>query len=120
MLTLANIHANSKVLVFETCAGLVLGSIMERMGGNIMVWAPRLFFSLQTHSVVFSGPGFGTVIQMFPGEGPVRAGVESFGFPAHFYETLHEFPICHLNALEAGTLNKRPVAGMKLSFWFRC
>ncbi|KAF6719806.1 tRNA (adenine(58)-N(1))-methyltransferase non-catalytic subunit TRM6 [Oryzias melastigma] len=91
MLTLANIHANSKVLVFETCAGLVLGSIMERMGG------------------------FGTVIQMFPGEGPVRAGVESFGFPAHFYETLHEFPICHLNALEAGTLNKRPVAGEKES-----
>lgn len=33
MLTLANVHARSKVLVFETCAGLVLGSVMERMGG---------------------------------------------------------------------------------------
>uniref|UniRef100_A0A8C7XLT6 tRNA (adenine(58)-N(1))-methyltransferase non-catalytic subunit TRM6 n=1 Tax=Oryzias sinensis TaxID=183150 RepID=A0A8C7XLT6_9TELE len=94
MLTLANIHANSKVLVFETCAGLVLGSIMERMGGH------------------------GTVVQMFPGGGPVRAGVESFGFPARFHETLHEFPICHLNALEAGTLDtfaKDPDAGMKFS-----
>lgn len=33
MLSLGNIHANSKVLVFETCAGLVLGAVMERMGG---------------------------------------------------------------------------------------
>lgn len=81
MLTLANIHAGSKVLVFETCAGLVLGSIMERMGG------------------------YGSVIQMYPGGGPVRAGVESFGFPAHFHDMLHEFPICHVNALLAGTLD---------------
>ncbi|XP_028997413.1 tRNA (adenine(58)-N(1))-methyltransferase non-catalytic subunit TRM6 [Betta splendens] len=81
MLTLANIHAGSKVLVFETCAGLVLGAVMERMGG------------------------FGSVIQMYPGGGPVRAGVESFGFPAHFHDTLHEFPICHVNALLAGTLD---------------
>uniref|UniRef100_A0A669E4V6 tRNA (adenine(58)-N(1))-methyltransferase non-catalytic subunit TRM6 n=1 Tax=Oreochromis niloticus TaxID=8128 RepID=A0A669E4V6_ORENI len=90
MLTLANIHAGSKVLVFETCAGLVLGSIMERMGG------------------------YGSVIQMYPGGGPVRAGVESFGFPAHFHDTLHEFPICHVNALLAGTLDtsaKDPTAG---------
>uniref|UniRef100_A0A665V6M4 tRNA (adenine(58)-N(1))-methyltransferase non-catalytic subunit TRM6 n=1 Tax=Echeneis naucrates TaxID=173247 RepID=A0A665V6M4_ECHNA len=81
MLTLANIHAGSKVLVFETCAGLVLGSVMERMGG------------------------YGSVIQMYPGGGPVRAGVESFGFPAHFHDMLHEFPICHVNSLLAGTLD---------------
>jgi len=81
MLTLGNIHAGSKVLVFETCAGLVLGSVMERMGG------------------------YGSVIQMYPGGGPVRAGVESFGFPAHFHNMLHDFPICHVNALLAGTLD---------------
>ncbi len=34
ILTLGNIHAGSKIIVFETCAGLVLGSVMERMGGN--------------------------------------------------------------------------------------
>lgn len=34
MLTLGNIHAGSKIIVFETCAGLVLGSVMERMGGK--------------------------------------------------------------------------------------
>ncbi|KAL0967720.1 hypothetical protein UPYG_G00256030 [Umbra pygmaea] len=92
MLTLGNIHAGSKVLVFETCAGLVLGAVMERMGG------------------------YGSVVQMYPGGGPVRAGVESFGFPSHFHETLHDFPICHVNALLAGTLDTEakdvnPVAG---------
>ncbi|KAM4633189.1 tRNA (adenine(58)-N(1))-methyltransferase non-catalytic subunit TRM6 [Polymixia lowei] len=81
ILTQANIHAGSKVLVFDTCAGLVLGAVMERMGG------------------------YGSVIQMYPGGGPVRAAVESFGFPAHFHDTLHEFPICHVNALLAGTLD---------------
>ncbi|XP_020789385.2 tRNA (adenine(58)-N(1))-methyltransferase non-catalytic subunit TRM6 [Boleophthalmus pectinirostris] len=80
MLTLANIHAGSKVVVFETCAGLVLGAVMERMGG------------------------FGSVVQMYPGGGPVRAGVDSFGFPAHFHNTLHEFPLCRVNALLNGTL----------------
>ncbi|KAM9339714.1 tRNA (adenine(58)-N(1))-methyltransferase non-catalytic subunit TRM6 [Symphorus nematophorus] len=94
MLTLGNIHAGSKVLVFETCAGLVLGAVMERMGG------------------------YGSVIQMYPGGEPVRAGVESFGFPAHFHDMLHEFPICHVNALLAGTLDttaKDPSADSKQS-----
>lgn len=94
MLTLANIHAGSKVLVFETCAGLVLGAVMERMGG------------------------YGSVVQMYPGGGPVRAGVDSFGFPAHFHHTLHEFPISRVNALLAGTLNaagKSPSADEQLT-----
>ncbi|XP_072539224.1 tRNA (adenine(58)-N(1))-methyltransferase non-catalytic subunit TRM6 [Salminus brasiliensis] len=81
MLTMGNIHAGSKIIVFETCAGLVLGSVMERMGGH------------------------GSVIQMYPGGGPVRAGMESFGFPSHFHDTLHEFPLCKVNALLSGTLN---------------
>lgn len=50
-------------------------------------------------------PGYGSVIQMYPGGGPVRAGVESFGFPAHFHDMLHDFPVCHVNALLAGTLD---------------
>ncbi|XP_062406593.1 tRNA (adenine(58)-N(1))-methyltransferase non-catalytic subunit TRM6 [Sardina pilchardus] len=80
MLTHGNIHAGSKVLVFETCAGLVLGAVMERMGG------------------------FGSVIQFYPGGGPTRAGMENFGFPPHFHQTLHEFPLCKVNALLAGRL----------------
>ncbi|PWA27797.1 hypothetical protein CCH79_00000173, partial [Gambusia affinis] len=93
MLTLGNIHAGSKVLVFETCAGLVLGAIMERMGGR---------FSLTS---CVHHPRYGSVIQMYPGGGPVRAGVECFGFPTHFHDMLHEFPICRVNALLAGTLD---------------
>ncbi|XP_042602356.1 tRNA (adenine(58)-N(1))-methyltransferase non-catalytic subunit TRM6 [Cyprinus carpio] len=81
VLTLGNIHAGSKIIVFETCAGLVLGSVMERMGG------------------------YGSVIQMYPGGGPTKAGMESFGFPSHFHQTLHEFPLCKVNALLAGTLD---------------
>lgn len=45
------------------------------------------------------------MIQMYPGVGPVRAGMESFGFPSHFHDTLHEFPLCKVNALLSGTLN---------------
>lgn len=45
------------------------------------------------------------MVQMYPGGGPVRVGVESFGSPSHFHDTLHEFPICHVNALLAGTLD---------------
>uniref|UniRef100_A0A8C5I5P6 tRNA (adenine(58)-N(1))-methyltransferase non-catalytic subunit TRM6 n=1 Tax=Gouania willdenowi TaxID=441366 RepID=A0A8C5I5P6_GOUWI len=95
VLTLANIHAGSKVLVFETCAGLVLGSVMERMGG------------------------YGSVINMYAGVGPVRMGVESFGFPAHFHETLTDFPICNVNALLKGNLDtaaKDATAGMLCNF----
>ncbi|CAJ0963322.1 unnamed protein product [Ranitomeya imitator] len=81
MLTLGNIHAGSKVLVMETCAGLVLGSVMERMGG------------------------YGSVIQMYPGSGPVRAATDCFGFPKSFYKTLYEFPLNKLEALISGTGN---------------
>ncbi|GAA6097883.1 tRNA (adenine(58)-N(1))-methyltransferase non-catalytic subunit TRM6 [Tachysurus ichikawai] len=67
---------------------------------------PGLFFLItETLSFVFSFQGHGSVIQMYPGGGPVRAGMESFGFPLHFHETLHEFPLCKVNALLSGTLN---------------
>ncbi|KAM4770883.1 tRNA (adenine(58)-N(1))-methyltransferase non-catalytic subunit TRM6 [Rhinophrynus dorsalis] len=79
MLTLGNIHAGSKVIVMETCAGLVLGAVMERMGG------------------------FGSVIQMYPGGGPVRAATDSFNFPKSFYKSLHEFPLCKVESLLSGT-----------------
>ncbi|XP_030052166.1 tRNA (adenine(58)-N(1))-methyltransferase non-catalytic subunit TRM6 isoform X2 [Microcaecilia unicolor] len=78
MLTLGNIHAGSKVIVMETCAGLVLGAVMERMGG------------------------YGVVIQMYPGGGPVRAATDCFGFPKSFSDTLHEFPLSKVNSLLSG------------------
>lgn len=136
MLTLANIHAGSKVLVFESCSGLVLGAVMERMGGmsvrtfpwclsvrpndynffyNVFSFCAFLFVSsLYNYPLFPPHPGYGSVIQMYPGGEPGRAGVESFGFPAHFHDMLHGFPICHVNALLAGTLDttaKDPSAG---------
>lgn len=128
MLTLANIHAGSKVLVFETCSGLVLGAVMERMGGtSVILWTylvdlsslvsfrASLFVSPLYNNPVFPPhPGYGSVIQMYPGGEALRAGVESFGFPAHFHDMLYEFPTRHVNALLAGTLDtaaKEPSAG---------
>lgn len=117
MLTLANIHAGSKVLVFETCSGLVLGAVMERMGGtsihsNLPFARENLNFCvhlsvLYNHPLISPHQGFGSVIQMYPGGEPLRPGVDSFGFPSHFREMLHEFPICHVNALLTGTLNTK-------------
>ncbi|XP_018119886.1 tRNA methyltransferase 6 S homeolog isoform X1 [Xenopus laevis] len=83
MLTMGNIHAGSKVIVMETCAGLVLGAVMERMGG------------------------LGSVIQMYPGGGPVRAATDSFGFPKSFYKGLYEFPLSKVESLHTGTYSCR-------------
>lgn len=35
MLTLGNIRVGNKMIVMEICVGLVLGVMMERMGGKI-------------------------------------------------------------------------------------
>ena len=35
MLTLANVRADSKVVVMETCRGLLLGATLERLGGRM-------------------------------------------------------------------------------------
>uniref|UniRef100_UPI00398F1703 tRNA (adenine(58)-N(1))-methyltransferase non-catalytic subunit TRM6 n=1 Tax=Pristiophorus japonicus TaxID=55135 RepID=UPI00398F1703 len=75
MLALGNIHAGCKVIVAETCAGLVLGAVMERLGG------------------------FGSVVHMYPGSMPIRAAMENFGFPKSFYSHLYDFPINNLNSL---------------------
>ncbi|MEE6474369.1 hypothetical protein FKM82_010359 [Ascaphus truei] len=83
MLTLGNIHAGSKVIVMETCAGLVLGAVMERMGG------------------------FGSVIQMYPGGGPVRAATDCFGFPKSFYKNLYELPLNKAESIVSGTFSYR-------------
>ncbi|NWI00183.1 TRM6 methyltransferase, partial [Tichodroma muraria] len=79
MLTLGNIHAGNKMIVMETCAGLVLGAVMERMGG------------------------YGSIIQMYPGGGPVRAATSCFGFPKPFFDNLHEFPLSKVQSLLSGT-----------------
>ncbi|XP_061478486.1 tRNA (adenine(58)-N(1))-methyltransferase non-catalytic subunit TRM6 [Rhineura floridana] len=87
MLTWGNIRAGNKMVVMETCAGLVLGAIMERMGG------------------------YGSIIQMYPGGGPIRAATSCFGFPESFFHTLYEFPLSKVDSLLSGTfsLKKLPL-----------
>ncbi|XP_008941760.1 PREDICTED: tRNA (adenine(58)-N(1))-methyltransferase non-catalytic subunit TRM6 [Merops nubicus] len=81
MLTLGNVRAGNKMMVMETCSGLVLGAVMERMGG------------------------YGSIIQMYPGGGPVRAATSCFGFPKHFFDNLHEFPLSKVDSLLSGTFS---------------
>nr|XP_035154221.1 tRNA (adenine(58)-N(1))-methyltransferase non-catalytic subunit TRM6 isoform X1 [Callithrix jacchus] len=81
MLTLGNIRAGNKMIVMETCAGLVLGAMMERMGG------------------------FGSIIQLYPGGGPVRAATACFGFPKSFLSGLYEFPLNKVDSLLQGTFS---------------
>ncbi|XP_069788524.1 tRNA (adenine(58)-N(1))-methyltransferase non-catalytic subunit TRM6 [Narcine bancroftii] len=81
MLAFGNIHAGCKVIVVETCAGLVLGSVMERLGG------------------------YGSVVHMYPGSMPIRAAMENFGFPNSFYKHLYDFPINKLNSLLSGSIS---------------
>ncbi|XP_048204784.1 tRNA (adenine(58)-N(1))-methyltransferase non-catalytic subunit TRM6 isoform X2 [Perognathus longimembris pacificus] len=81
MLTLGNIRAGNKMIVMETCSGLVLGAIMERMGG------------------------FGSIIQLYPGDGPVRVATACFGFPKSFFSGLYEFPLNKVDSLLNGTFS---------------
>lgn len=81
MLTLGNIRAGNKMIVMETCAGLVLGAMMERMGG------------------------FGSIIQLYSGGGPVRAATACFGFPKSFLSGLYEFPLNKVGSLLNGTFS---------------
>ncbi|XP_004697902.1 tRNA (adenine(58)-N(1))-methyltransferase non-catalytic subunit TRM6 [Echinops telfairi] len=81
MLTFGNIRAGNKMIVMETCAGLVLGAMMERMGG------------------------FGSIIQLYTGGGPVRAATACFGFPKSFLNGLYEFPLNKVDSLLNGTFS---------------
>lgn len=42
---------------------------------------------------------------MYPGGGPVRAATSCFGFPKHFFNNLHEFPLSKVDSLLSGTFS---------------
>lgn len=46
---------------------------------------------------------------MYPGGGPVRAATSCFGFPKHFFENLHEFPLSKVDSLLSGTFSTEAV-----------
>lgn len=53
----------------------------------------------------FPSPGYGSIIQMYPGGGPVRAATSCFGFPKAFFDNLHEFPLSKVQSLLSGTFS---------------
>ncbi|XP_076463840.1 tRNA (adenine(58)-N(1))-methyltransferase non-catalytic subunit TRM6-like [Babylonia areolata] len=80
LLCYSNVMSGSTVAVVESCHGLVLGTVMERMGGC------------------------GRVIHLFPGNDMNRHVVSEFNFPEDQMKTLLEFPLNKLASLEDGTL----------------
>lgn len=53
----------------------------------------------------FPPTGYGSIIQMYPGGGPVRAATSCFGFPKPFFDNLHEFPLSEVRSLLSGTFS---------------
>lgn len=53
----------------------------------------------------FLNPGFGSIIQLYPGGGPVRAATACFGFPKSFLSGLYEFPLNKVDSLLNGTFS---------------
>lgn len=37
ILTQANVRSTAKFMVVESCSGLVIGSVLERLAGNVLV-----------------------------------------------------------------------------------
>ena len=56
-------------------------------------------------SVSFIFSGFGSIIQLYPGGGPVRAATACFGFPKSLLSGLYEFPLNKVDSLLNGTFS---------------
>ncbi|EPY79157.1 tRNA (adenine(58)-N(1))-methyltransferase non-catalytic subunit TRM6 [Camelus ferus] len=54
---------------------------------------------------LFPFKSFGTIIQLYPGGGPVRAATACFGFPKSFLSGLYEFPLNKVDSLLNGTFS---------------
>ncbi|XP_053402185.1 tRNA (adenine(58)-N(1))-methyltransferase non-catalytic subunit TRM6-like isoform X2 [Mercenaria mercenaria] len=76
ILTMGNIHANSTVMVVESCLGLVTGAVLERLGG------------------------FGKVISFYHGDTPVKHHLDNYDFSAEIMGTLYNYPLELVNSLK--------------------
>ena len=66
ILTLGNIHAHSKVVVMETCQGLLTGAVLERLGGYNN---NNYYYYYYSNYCIL---GYGQLVQVFYGDKPVR------------------------------------------------
>lgn len=74
ILTAINAHSNSRLIAVETAQGLLITSLLERLGGA------------------------GTLLHVFPGDRPVRVALEQSGHvPENFRTILMDFPLNRIN-----------------------
>ncbi|XP_067681971.1 tRNA (adenine(58)-N(1))-methyltransferase non-catalytic subunit TRM6-like isoform X2 [Haliotis asinina] len=79
ILQCANIMAGIEVAIVDTLQGLVLGSVMERMGG------------------------IGKVVQFYPGSDLNRNVLNFFDFPSGFKDNLYNFALKNLSELKSSS-----------------
>ncbi|XP_014671633.1 PREDICTED: tRNA (adenine(58)-N(1))-methyltransferase non-catalytic subunit TRM6-like [Priapulus caudatus] len=76
MLTQTNIRAHSKVIVVESCQGLIVGAVLERLGGH------------------------GIVVQLHHEDTPPRQALDAYDFPKEMTDNVHlSFPLTRLASL---------------------
>lgn len=61
--------------------------------------------SIEQILIFLISSGFGSIIQLYPGGGPVRAATACFGFPKSFLSGLYEFPLNKVDSLLNGTFS---------------
>ncbi|XP_078734896.1 tRNA (adenine(58)-N(1))-methyltransferase non-catalytic subunit TRM6-like isoform X1 [Lampetra fluviatilis] len=75
LLASGNVRASGKTIVVESCSGLVLGAVMERMGGH------------------------GTILNVHAGAMANTTATEHFGFPEHFFARVFSVPLDRIGAI---------------------
>ncbi|OWF38416.1 tRNA (adenine(58)-N(1))-methyltransferase non-catalytic subunit TRM6-like [Mizuhopecten yessoensis] len=96
ILSRGNVRAHSTVAVVDTCMGLVVGAVMERLGG------------------------FGKVIHFHQGITPVRPAMDSFDFPAEILNNLYSYPLDRVNSIESDQTKPDISSGTKSSNGAAC
>ncbi|XP_046567117.1 tRNA (adenine(58)-N(1))-methyltransferase non-catalytic subunit TRM6-like [Haliotis rubra] len=90
ILQCANIMAGISVAIVDTLQGLVLGSVMERMGG------------------------IGKVVQFYPGSDLNRNVINFFDFPSGFKDNLYNFALKNLSELKSGSQESAECLDIKM------
>lgn len=87
ILTLSNVRAHCRVLVVESCQGMIVGALLDRMGG------------------------YGSLIQVYAGDFPGRQALEYFNFPKHFMKCLSGLSMDKVTTLGKSTgVIKKPMS----------
>ncbi|KAL5009005.1 hypothetical protein ScPMuIL_014586 [Solemya velum] len=89
ILTYGNVKSGMTVGLVDSCQGLVIGAVLERMQGS------------------------GKVVSFHPGSGSTtpRPILDMYDFPPDVTEMLHNFPLQQINSFRLETRSSQPVSG---------